>query len=296
MSANSNSTARRDYYQLRFEEFAEHRPILYHLVDNTDALNRRIAREAVNAIKAAGEANRQVMMILPVGPLDFSYWAELCNRERVSCEPLVSVNMDEYLDAEDRLVSRDHPLSFRKFMRESLVDPLDRELRPRTTNLHFPDPLRPEATTELVEAHGGADLCYGGVGISGHIAFNDPPEPDDPATDEEVRNWKTRVLTINRESCTQMAMGGVDGNWNILPRRAITVGMYEILLSKKIHLTFMRNWHAGTLRRSLFGPMNRECPASFVQTHSKVEVTLTRLAANVPGYNLGQATGEGEEE
>jgi hypothetical protein len=45
--------------------------------------------------------------------------------------------------------------------------------------------------------------------------------------DRDVRNVRTRHLTISRESATQMAMGGVDGNWDILPRRAVTPTMYE---------------------------------------------------------------------
>jgi len=70
-------------------------------------------------------------------------------------------------------------------------------------------------------------------GITGHFAFNDPPEPHEPLSDDDVRTSRTRRLTIPRESATQMAMGGVNGNWDILPRRAVTLGMHELLLSKR---------------------------------------------------------------
>jgi glucosamine-6-phosphate deaminase len=92
-----------------------------------------------------------------------------------------------------------------------------------------------------------------------------------------------------------MAMGGVNGNWDILPRRAVTLGMHELLLSKRIHLTFMRAWHSGVLRRALFGPISGHCPGSFIQQHPHVDVTVTRLAARVPGCNVVQSTGEGDE-
>lgn len=281
-----------DYNLLNFEEFSQQRPWRFNLANDHADLNRRIAREAVDAIKAAGAAGRQVLMILPVGPLDYSYWARLCNAERVSCAPLVSLNMDEYLVEGDRPISPSHPLSFRRFMRESLLNPLDPALRPDPANLHFPDPQNPGATTALVEKFGGADVCYGGMGITGHVAFNDPPEPGEACSDEAVRSSRTRVLTINRESATQMAMGGVNGNWDVLPRRAVTVGMYEILLSKRLHLTFMRSWHAGVLRRALFGPITGWCPGSFVQQHRNVEVTVSQVAAEVPLCNVAQATGE----
>ncbi len=106
---------------------------------------------------------------------------------------------------------------------------------------------------------------------------------------------RLRPFPFNRVGdCAELnQMGGVDGNWDILPRRAITLGMYELLMSKKIHLTFMRSWHAGVLRRALFGPVTGACPGSFVQEHPQVEVTVTRLAARVPSCNVAQATGEG---
>ena len=282
-----------DFYALPFEQFAEHRPWKFNLVDDVEALNRLVAREAVDAIRAAGRTGRQVLIVLPVGPLDFSFWAALCNQRKVSCEPLVTVTMDEYLDDRTgRLIGRDHPLSFRRFIDQTLVANLEPRLRPDPANVHFPDPKEPERTTALVESHGGAALCFGGCGITGHFAFNDPPEPDGPCDDESVRTSRTRTVTIMRESQTQMCMGGTNGNWDILPRRAVTLGMHELLMSKKVHPTFMRNWHAGVVRRVLFGPVTGRCPGSFIQEHPNVEVTLTRLAAAVPVLNVSQSTGE----
>lgn len=282
-----------DCYTLPFIEFPKRRPWRFNLVENTDALNRAIAREAVDAIKAAGRSGRRVLVITPVGPLDYSYWARLCNEERVSCEPLITLAMDEYLD--DRsgdYIDLRHPLSFRRFVHETLVNNLDPSLRPDPANIHFPDPREPAKTTALVESHGGADLCFGGCGITGHFAFNDPPEPGEPCDDGQVRGSRTRCLTISRESQAQMCMGGTNGNWDILPRRAVTLGMHELLLSRKIHLTFMRSWHAGVLRRVLFGPVTGRCPGSFVQEHPNVEVTLTKPTASLPIMNVAQATGE----
>jgi glucosamine-6-phosphate deaminase len=282
-----------DYNQLEFGDFARHRRFRFELVANCDELNRRIAREAVDLIKAANAKHRPILMIVPVGPLDFTYWTRLLNQEKISCAGLTTMGMDEYLDDADNAIPRNHPLSFYGYVQRTLIDPLNRELRPDPANVRFPDPREPEAATALIESFGGADVCYGGMGITGHFAFNDPPEPGEPVIDDEVRNSRTRRLTISRESTTQMAMGGVNGNTDILPRRAVTLGMHELLLSKRIHLTFMRSWHAGVLRRALFGPVTGRCPGSFIQEHSQVDVTVTRLAAKVPLLNVAQATGEG---
>lgn len=284
-----------DYASLAFEDFSRAKPFRFSRVENCDELNRKIAREAVDLIKTAHAANKRVLMILPVGPLDYRHWSTLCNEENVSCEGLITLCMDEYLDGGDNIIDSNHPLSFRRFIQHTLIDPLNPRLRPNPNNVRFPDPNEPEASTALVELFGGADVCYGGMGISGHFAFNDPPEPGERVDDEEVRGSRTRRVTISRESATQMAMGGVNGNWDILPRRAVTLGMYELLLSKRIHLTFMRGWHAGIMRRALFGPVTGRFPGSFIQQHKHVEVTVTKLAARVPLCNVAQATGEGDE-
>jgi hypothetical protein len=68
--------------------------------------------------------------------------------------------------------------------------------------------------------------------------------------------------------------------------------MYEMLKSRKLHLTFMRNWHAGLWRRALLGPVSQSFPGSLVQEHPNVEITMTELAARLPLVNTAQATGE----
>lgn len=285
-----------DYNRFEFEDFAQHRKrFRFNLVASCDELNQAIAREAVDLIKAANAQNRRCLIIVPVGPLDYSYWARLINQENVSCAGLTTMGMDEYLDDSDNALAKNHPLSFHGFVQRTLVAPMQPHLRPDPANVRFPDPREPEAATALIESFGGADVCYGGMGITGHFAFNDPPEPGEPVIDHDVKNSRTRRLTINRESTTQMALGGVSGNLDILPRRAVTLGMYELLRSKRVHLTFMRSWHAGVLRRALFGPVTGRCPGSFIQEHPNVEVTVTRLAAKAPLCNVAQATGEGEE-
>jgi hypothetical protein len=99
-------------------------------------------------------------------------------------------------------------------------------------------------------------------------------------------------VTLTPMSLAQMAMGGTDGNLALIPRRAVTLGMYELLKSKRYHLTLMRNWHAGVWRRALLGPVTPECPGSLLQGHPDLRITMTRLAARPPMVNTAQETGE----
>lgn len=271
-----------DPYSIPFEDFARLRNWRFEKVADPPALSRATAAEVVEELQRAEAENRRLMVICPAGPIDFRYWAEAMNRAQTDGSRLLTVNMDEYLGPDGDLLSETHILSFRRFMNQGLFDRLQGRARIPGGNIHFPHPRDPGATTRLIESHGGADLCYGGMGLTGHFAFNDPPEPGEPLSVEAVRDSRTRVLRISRESQAQMCMGGTGGNWEIIPEMAVTLGMYELLMSKRIHLTFLRSWHAGVLRRALFGPVTPRCPGSFVQQHPNVRVTLTELAAALP--------------
>lgn len=277
-----------DYYSIPFEDFAKLRRWRFTKVADAAELSRATAEEVVTELHRAATQKQKLVVICPVGPIDYACWAEAMNREQTDGSCLVTVNMDEYVDADGHAIDEAHPLSFRRFMNLGLFNRLRGRARVPHANIHFPSPENPAATTRLIDEHGGADLCFGGMGLTGHFAFNDPPEPGAPLSDQEVRGSRTRVLTISRESQAQMCMGGTGGNWEIIPKRAVTLGMYELLMSRRIHLTFMRSWHSGVLRRALFGPVTGRCPGSFVQDHPNVTVTLSAIAAELPLIHVAQ--------
>ncbi len=281
-----------DYYAKTKQDLLNCKNIKFTVVSSVHDLNIRIASEIADHIKLKNSQDEKTHLILPVGPLDYSYLADVCNKEKISLKNLILFMMDEYVGEDGNIISSNHPLGFFSFMKRNFVDKLDSSLNFNAKNINFPDPHNPELVTKKIEQIGGVDICYGGFGITGHFAFNDPPEPGESMTVEEMGSTRARALTISRESTVQMAMGGTNGNLRILPARAVTLGMYELLMSKKIHLTFMRSWHAGVLRRALFGPITAECPGSLIQNHPKFCVTLTELAAQPPIVDVAQATGE----
>jgi glucosamine-6-phosphate deaminase len=282
-----------DIYALTVENLPQSLKERVRVVANLDALNAAVAAEFADALEQKQRAGELLTVIVPVGPLNYSYFAAEVKRRSLSCRHLRTINMDEYLDEQDRLISVDHPLSFRRFMEQTFFSLLDRDERPEPENIIFPDPDRPEAIAELIDRIGGADICWGGLGITGHFAFNDPPAMLGEAEDlESFRNCRTRKLTISPMSRAQMAMGGTNGNLEILPERAVTLGMYEMLKSKRIRLTFMRSWHAGLWRRALLGEVSSAFPGSLFQEHPNYSIIMTELAAAAPLLNVAQATGE----
>ncbi|NLE77502.1 MAG: glucosamine-6-phosphate isomerase, partial [Chloroflexi bacterium] len=229
-------------------------------------------------------------VILPVGPIAYEPFAELCNREGVSCESLVIFSMDEYCYADGSAIPFEHPLSFRAFYQHTFIDRLDRDKKLPPGQLILPDPKDLQMVPRKMKEYGGIDVTYGGFGINGHFAFNSPPR--EPMDVETFRNLSVRILELREGDMIQMAMGGTAGNLEMIPPKGCTVGPKELLSAGKIHLTFMRSWHAGVLRRALFGPITADFPGSLVQLHPNVKATITDLAAAVPPLSILQNPGK----
>lgn len=264
-------------------------PIRLQIVPDATVSTRHFATMLVDEYVAAKAAGRnKVVFIVPVGPVgQFDLLAEHANRTHLSLADLVLVNMDEYLTADGRaFVPIDDPLSFRGHMQRHLWDKLDPALAPPEEQRHFPDPLRPEATTALIDRLGGVDVAFGGVGITGHLAFNDPPEPGETMSADAFGDLPTRVVRLSRETLTINSVTAARGNIARIPPVAVTVGMREILQARKVRIFMNRPWQCAVVRRLLHGPVTSAVPASLLQRHADALLTITEEVAQSPEPTL----------
>lgn len=249
-----------------------------------------LARDLANAIKQeivdAQAAGRAATLIVPVGPVDqFPILAQTINDERIDCRDVMLINMDEYLTDDDRFVPVEHPLSFRGYMDRAFYDRIDPTLAPRSELRVFPDPQNCAAMPRLIAARGGVDACFGGIGINGHIAFNEPPEPGATLSVEAFADLPTRVLPLSRETRTINSVT-VGGEIGLIPHRAVTVGMQEILAARRLRFYCNRPWQSAVVRRVLHGPITAACPASLLRRHSDAMITVADYVAAPPQIRL----------
>jgi glucosamine-6-phosphate deaminase len=219
--------------------------------------------------KVAHELDREfAVFIVPVGPVgQFELFAQYCNELKLDLRNLVLINMDEYLTPAGDWIPVDDALSFRAHMERALWSRLDPALSPPVEHRHFPDPRDPQATNRLIAKCGGVDVAFGGVGITGHLAFNDPPEPGEVVSADDFAQLPTRIVELNRETRTINSVTASRGNIDRIPRTAVTVGMKEILESRKIRLYLNRPWQCAIVRKLLHGPVTAAVPASLVRRH-----------------------------
>lgn len=259
------------------------------ILPDNDALIKRLADDLLSEYVSAKNAGRdKVVFIVPVGPVgQYDLLAEGCNREGISLRDLVVINMDEYLtpDREDFIPIND-PLSFRKHMNDHFYYRLDPHLVPPPEQRLFPDPMDLSAVPRTIERLGGCDVCFGGIGITGHVAFNDPLEPGEPMTLEEFKELTTRVVRLSRETRLINSVTTSRGNLDRIPEFAVTVGMKEILESRKVRIYMNRFWQSAIVRRILYGPMTPMAPASLLQDHPDVRFVIADYVAELPEPQL----------
>ena len=67
-----------------------------------------------------------------------------------------------------------------------------------------------------------------------------------------------------------------------VPRKAVTIGMKEILESRSVRMYLDWPWQATVVRKAVHGPVTAHFPASFLQTHSDAMITITREVTEIP--------------
>jgi glucosamine-6-phosphate deaminase len=260
------------------------------ILDTPDDVHRWTARDMADEVKANNAAGRPTRWILPCGPTkQYPYFAQVVNAERISLRHVHVFHMDDCLDWEGRHVPLDHPFSYQGWMRRNFYDPIDPELTVPEGQRHFPSVYSLDAISQAIEAAGGVDTTYGGVGYRGHIAYNEPPRsPWYTVTPEAFRNSKTRILHLNDDTLIAVSQRTVGGLSHLVPPMAITMGMKDLLSAKRIRLISDTGpWKRTVLRMLLFGPVTTEYPVTFVQEHPDAMIVVDRNTAVPPLEGVG---------
>ncbi len=244
------------------------------VVDEPAEFYRRFAEDLVGRIRAARDEGRQFVAILPVGPMpQYEIAARTINRERLSLAHMHSFNMDEYANEDGVTAPLSWPGSFQRAMHERFFGLVDPELRPPGEQIHFPTTeALPDYSARIADL-GGADVCYGGIGWCGHIAFWEAHLGDE--FDGDLAAYKqagARLVELHPMTIMQNALHSFGGDWSWVPPKANTIGPREILGAK--HRSFWLDgdlgggvsWQRFIARLVAHGPISEHVPGSILQT------------------------------
>lgn len=270
-------------YQVSERELANNTILPVEILGDAGEVFYEMALEMIEEIKKNNAIGKTTVFICPVGPTgQYPIFVRLVNRDNISLKNVYFINMDEYLDDHKQWIDKEDPLSFRGFMEREVYNKIDESLVMPEEQRIFPEPGNEVAIGELIEKVGGVDICFGGVGINGHVAFNEPPEPGDAMSNGEFKALPTRVLQIARETIAINAVGNLGGAMKAMPTWCVTVGMKEIASARKIRLYCFRDWHGAVVREAIFGEISAACPLSLLRDHKDIKITLTQIAGKKP--------------
>ena len=269
-----------DYFKIPASELGKDAKIPVYPLGDSGEVFYELALEMVNTIKEHNAAGKKTVFICPVGPVgQYPIFVRLVNRDRVSLRNCWFINMDEYLNDDGTWIDIESPLSFRGFMRNNVYTKVDPELLMPESQRVFPDPADPGKVDRLIEELGGVDIAFGGIGINGHLAFNESRED---MTAEAFAAQGTRALTLNPETRTANAIGDRCGAIDAMPHRAVTIGIKQILGARKVRLGVFREWHRSVVRQAAYGEVTAHFPASLLQNHPDAIIFTNSLAAGQP--------------
>ena len=178
-----------------------------------------------------------------------------------------TVNLDEYVG-----LTADHEQSYARFMRENFFDHIN--IDPRHTNI--PCGTASNAETEckrydaLIQSFGGTDLQLLGLGPNGHIGFNEPGDVFEKGTHK-----------IKLTDATIQANKRFFEREEDVPRYAYTMGICDIMQSKRIVMVVSGQSKAAIVRDAFFGPVTSRVPASILQLHKDFTLVVDEGAGSL---------------
>ena len=251
------------------------------VIDDRDAFYQAFADDFINRIVAAREADENLVAILPVGPVpQFAIAARIINERRISLKHVHTFNMDEYADEDGKTAPISWVGSFQRAMWNNFLGRIDDDLRPPDRQIHFPTSDEIATYSAQIEDAGGADVCYGGIGWAGHIAFWEPHLGFEFAGDlNAYRAAGARLVELHPMTVMQNALHSFGGDWSWVPPMAYTIGPRDILGAR--HRSFWLDgdlgggysWQRFIARLVAHGPVSEFVPGSMLQ-QSRTDFTM----------------------
>jgi glucosamine-6-phosphate deaminase len=223
---------------------------------------------AAESIRAACEARGEARVIFACAPSQDEFLEALI-KEQIDWARVVVFHMDEYSG-----LTADHPRSFRRYLREHLVERI-----PTPRAVHWIQ-AENDAAGECARyadllAEKPVDLTCMGIGENGHLAFNDPPVADfkDPHLVKKVQ--------LDDTCKKQQVNDGCFPNVDAVPPFALTLTIPALIGARRVSCVVPGARKAGAVWDALLGPVDTGCPASILRSHPDAVLHLDGDSASL---------------
>lgn len=221
----------------------------------------KMSRHAANIISAQVIIKPDCVLGLATGSSPLGTYKQLIdwyNKGDIDFSGVISVNLDEYVGLDGK-----NDQSYSYFMNHNFFDHINISIN----NTFVPNGCAVDLAgegqryDEHIAELGGIDLQLLGIGLDGHIGFNEP---------DKYFVKSTHVVDLHES--TIKANSRFFASEDEVPKKAITMGMVSIMQAKKILLIANGKAKRDILEKAFYGPITPEIPASILQLHPDITV------------------------
>lgn len=236
---------------------------------NYENMSKWAAQHIADAINAHKDA-RPFILGLPTGSSPIGVYKELAAMNKagkVSFKNVVTFNMDEYVG-----LPESHPESYHSFMFTNFFNHID---IPRE-NINILNGNAPNLTAECqryedkIKSYGGIDLFMGGIGVDGHIAFNEPFSSLVSRTRQKTLTTDTRIVNSRF----------FDNDPEKVPATALTVGVGTVMDAKEVIILINGHNKARALQHTVEEGVSQMWTCSALQLHPKAIIACDEAACD----------------
>ena len=229
--------------------------------ENRERMGEAAASDVADALRAVLAKQDSVRMVFAAAPSQAQMLAALCATPGIDWSRVAAVHMDEYIG-----LAPAAPERFAKWLDDNLFE------RVPFAEVHRidpgPDPAAAAEAYAALLAEAPIDIICLGIGVNGHVAFNDPPVADfnDPLD--------VKVVTLDAECRQQQVDDKCFAQLADVPRQAITLTVPRLMRANRLFCVVPGGQKREAVRATLHGPVSTSCPASILREHADCTLYL----------------------
>jgi len=213
---------------------------------------------------------KNLVLGLATGSTPIGMYKELIRRHReegLDFSEVITFNLDEYYGLPPK-----HPQSYHFFMWSIFF----KHINLKRENIHLLNGVIKNIEKECrqyeeaIQRAGGIDLQILGIGVNGHIGFNEP--------DAVFLSDRTHLVNLSPKTIQVNAHFFNDPKE--VPKQAITMGIGTIIQAKRILLLASGREKARVINKAVNGTITTEVPVSVLRLHNNVTLMLDQEAAS----------------
>jgi glucosamine-6-phosphate deaminase len=264
----------------------ENRKVRIFISEDNEGLGKKAAEDAGRVLEEyTSKLNKKCIAVFAAAPSQDTFLKHLSKNKNIRWENIYAFHLDEYLD-----LPEGHPNTFKEYLRIHIFDKVDIPDR----NIFYLKDAGNDGEEIIknytksfrekykeVKKEGGVYVAFIGIGVNGHIAFNEPcsnlwteqflieVQIDDISAKQQYDDYKNHPNPHARYK-----------SLDEVPRNALSMSVSGILLADKVFCMVPGGQKADAVKLALEGEISDRVPASFLRLHNDVSLYLDKKSSS----------------